>query len=162
MPSAASRPLRGVLAACVLLVCGLVAAGSAPARGTSAAPLTFDHSQSNPQSPVEQQTPGWYGTNCPPGPGACQPDSSKWVVNPTGCPWDIDDNLLESSAVGSYLDPGRSASVTNCLVADDARHLVGVIVNAGGPGLEVTLSYQPFGYSVTIPVRSSSSKQVSY
>jgi hypothetical protein len=155
------RTLRALIVPCALLL-ALASTTSAGARGTTVQPLSFERSQTNPQSPVEQQTPGWFGVDCPPGPGACQPDQSLWVVNPTSCPWDIDDFLSDATTIGAYLDPGATASVGECLIADNAHHIVGVRMSAGGPGLSVTLSYEPFAVAVPVPVLTATSKQVVY
>lgn len=125
----------------------LLLAAPASAKGQPQL-LEFYRSATNPQSPVEQQTPGWYGVECPPGPGACQPDESMWVVNPTGCAWDIDDRIVWTALGSSYLGAGESVSVSDCVIADNAYHVVGFSVAGDKPGLAVTLTYEPFGFAL--------------
>lgn len=84
--------------------------------------VTLVISQRTLQQPVEQQTPG----------GATQPDRSLWVTNPTGCLWDTDD-WLEARLSGKWAK-GETRTYTDCVVADNDRHVARLELSAGLTG----------------------------
>jgi hypothetical protein len=95
-----------VAAGCVLAAVLAVQAAAGPPQ-----PGAWRQVSWQSQTLVEQQTPG----------GAAQPDPALWVTNPTRCVWDADD--YQTFQFGGLLDPGRSASITTCLVADWNEHI---------------------------------------
>lgn len=91
--------------------------------------------------PIEQQTPG----------GVTQPDQNLWVMNPTTCVWDADDEI-------HYRGAGEltaTAEASACIVGDWKAHLTTVDVVASSPDLGVRLSLTGDGLSfeaVAFPV----------
>lgn len=63
------------------------------------------------------------------------------------CLWTID-SLDQFSGDGT-LAAQSEASVSDCLIADDAQHITGVHVVAPSPSLVVTISYSPQGVEFT-------------
>lgn len=118
-----------------LAVLAIVCAGAASERPPAS--LTLAGRTIQQQQPVEQQTPG----------GATQPDHSLWVVNPTPCAWDADDQFV-STYLGD-LDAGASQSWSECLIGDGSDHVIGLRVRARtGASFQVTVSAVP-GYAVS-------------
>lgn len=80
---------------------------------------------------------------------ACYDDDSC-VYNPTSnprCIWDIDDKASYSGS--GYLTAGTH-SVTHCAFWDTAHHLIGVSLRSPASDLDVSVSYEPSGFVVTI------------
>lgn len=113
-----------------------------PARS---GPLVFTWSVASVghQHLVEQQTPG----------GANQPDPSLWVVNPTECVWDADDDRTWDA--GGNLTPGTAANAAGCIIGDTMAHIVSVVVRAPRPGLGVAISLVGDGLRFTLPATVS-------
>lgn len=159
-PSKLSSPnLKPLL----LILAVLAAVFACPAAARSTTPLVLGPGGVNGelQQPVEQWT-DWYVT----GTGFGSP--ANWVVNPTGCSWDVDDHW-DMIQIDASLAAGASVSQTYCQVADTnpvffctgtfsvpsdpvcawrsggTSHFRGiqVTVTAPKPGLEVTSCYQP-------------------
>lgn len=100
------------LATLIALVVASLFAGTVLAKGKPSMQHILLYQ--NIQQPVEQQTLG----------GCLQPDESLWVVNPTECPWDADDQV--HYYIHGRLWPGKSYGITSCVIADWHTHLVSV------------------------------------
>ena len=109
-----------------------------PAKASA---FTFVLEEYERQTPVEQWTPG----------GATQPDPALWVVNPTGCIWDPDDDELWHG--NGDLAPGATTSKSVCIVGDNIAHGVFIQMISRSPNLVVTLRLGPHTFNVT-PVPS--------
>lgn len=109
--------MRHALASLAILAALALGTSSTFAARQPAPPFHVYHFDQ--QQPVEQQTPM----------GATQPDQSLWVINPTDCLWDADDNI-SASAAGRF-DRGASVTFTVCIVGDWTPHLVWIAASEG-------------------------------
>jgi len=154
-----ARRRAALFTATLLLVSGIGQLEAIPAAAAKPLPLSFTSVQwaYSLQDPVEQQSPDFFF-----GPGAFP---QTWVVNPTGCVWDVDDNQVHYAT--GYLGAGQSIGDGLCLDADWAGlnysgHLAGVALGSPSANLQVTISFSP-GWSFTAqPVWDSASKQYLY
>ncbi len=119
-----------VLSALALLV-GLTTAARPSATWTS-------FGSQDTQNPIEQQTPG----------GATQPDRTLWVVNHTGCAWDIDDTRNRWMIDGT-LPSTESTGDSSCVVSDTATRGFAFQVFSPSPNLIVTLGFSPQSITFT-------------
>lgn len=115
----------------LILVAGLVAAalfsGAASPKRSSPATLTVATSlRIGSDGNIEQQ------------PGVAYTGPCLWTI----------DSLNQFSGDGTLL-AGATASLSDCLVADDAQHITGLRVDAASPDLIVTITYQPQGVTFT-------------
>lgn len=128
--------MRRLLVGLLALLSVLALTGAKPLPSSSSS-FTFSPESGQRGDPVEQQTPCYWTT--------CHDDPTTWVVNPTGCIWDVDEyNVLGGSG---DLDAGASASGSLCVIADglyysagDDPHVLGVDLYAASSLLTVQVS----------------------
>lgn len=131
----------------------------APSATAGPEPLHLSLSTIEIQNPVEQWTPWVNSPSCT---NRCPypDDHSQWVVNPTGCAWDVDDHWHYFDTDG-YIGGGGSFSFQTCQITEqstiyhctygscawigDGPREYAVDLFAPSPGLTVNVCYQPTG-----------------
>lgn len=152
----------------LLLVCALASPASAARHGgTRPGGMVYAFGV-GPQidSPVEQET-DW------PFPA----DRAEWVVNPTGCAWDVDDHWMRFAQ--GTLGAGESLSVDECVIASptsfyrtvngqtawwsQSAGFLGQVLRSPSPDLVVSMCFQPQGRCFTpAPVYDAANKAYLY
>jgi hypothetical protein len=109
-------------------------------------PLTFVLDEREIHNPVGHET--WCG-DCVFTDWTTQ---EPWVVNPTTCMWDVDDEFTYRS-VGNVLGPGAMVSVTECALRSGQLFAAPTKLSSSSPDLIVTYSFtwDTGSYVVSVP-----------
>lgn len=123
--------LIAVLVALIVVLELPAAASSGPSNDPLAFSMQSGSSGHQINQPVDFLT--WCG-DCG---GVDYTTGSPWVVNPTNCMWDSDDNYSYTSS-GNVLAAGASVSVSECLYGGGAQLPTDIVLQSSSPNLLVT------------------------